>query len=197
LIIDGWAREVTPKPATRDQWGRYIKDLEQVTGVADPSALSRNDVVKWKDRLLERGDSPKTVNDSKLAAVKAVLKWAVDNGKVTVHVAQGVSVHRKAKPGKRMEGFDDKQAAAILAAAEEARSPVYRWIPLLCALSGARVAEIAQLGGEDVRETDGIWHMQIRAEAGSVKNVTSERDVPLPYLISSGFLNFAKGPASW
>jgi integrase len=93
---------------------------------------------------------------------------------------------------ERMEGFDDQQAAAILSAAEEARSPVYRWIPLLCALSGARVAEIAQLRGGDVRQTDGIWHMQIRAAAGSVKNATSERDVPLhPYLISSGFVDFA------
>ncbi len=52
----------------------------------------------------------KTINDSKLAALKAILNWAVANGRLEANVAQGVSVRQKKKPGQRMSGFSDEQA---------------------------------------------------------------------------------------
>jgi integrase len=67
-------------------------------------------------------------------------------------------------------------------------------VPLLCAASGARVAEVCQLRAEDIEQVDGHWVMHIRAEAGSLKNVNSERTVPLhPVVLQAGFLKFAKG----
>jgi integrase len=150
-------------------------------------------VIAWKEKLLDDGVSPKTINDSKLAALKAVLGWAADNELLRENPAARVAVKRARKPGEQMLGFGKEDAAAILRAAGQETSPVYRWVPLLCAASGARVAEICQLRAEDIEEVDGLWVMHIRSKAGSVKNVNSERSVPLhPRVVEAGFVEFAK-----
>ena len=155
--------------------------------------------MKWKQHLVELGNSPKTINDSKLAALKAVFRWAVDNELMPVNPATGVSVRRGKKASEKMLGFEKDEAATILKAASSETSPVYRWVPLLCAQSGARVSEVCQLRGEDIRWEGGIWFMHFRPEAGSLKNLTSERKVPLhPHVREAGFLDFVeksgKGP---
>lgn len=135
----------------------------------------------------------KTINDSKLAALKAVLCWGVDNEYLPSNPAFGVSVRRKEKAGDRMLGFSRDEAATILKAAGAATSPVYRWVPLLCAQSGARVGEVCQLRVEDIGQEDGIWYMAFSAEAGSLKTVGSERRVPLhPQVLDARFLDFVR-----
>ena len=189
--MGGWAKN--PKEATLALWRSYISEFVTFVGHDDPSAIRRQDVVAWKQKLLEDGISPKTINDSKLAALKAVLGWAADNELLRENPAARVAVKRVKKPGQRMLGFSKDEAAAILRAASQQNSPVYRWVPLLCAASGARVAEVCQLRAEDIDQVDGHWVMHIRAEAGSLKSVNSERIVPLhPVVVQTDFLKFAK-----
>ena len=65
-----------------------------------------------------------------------------------------------------------------------------RWVPWLCAYSGARVGEITQMRGSDVIKRDGTHALLITPEAGTVKN-RKARVVPLhEHLIEQGFLNF-------
>jgi integrase len=195
-LIKGWETEKIPRQATRDLWRTYIAEFINFVGHDDPRAVRRQDVVEWKQKLLADGTSAKTINDSKLAALKAILGWSVDNGLLTENAAARVSVKRAKKPGERMRGFEQTDAAAILRAAANETSAVYRWVPLLCAASGARVSEVCQLRAEDIVEVDGVWVARIRAEAGSVKNVNAERDVPLhPQLVDAGFVDFVHGRA--
>ncbi|SDR63796.1 Site-specific recombinase XerD [Rhizobiales bacterium GAS113] len=192
-LISGWAKEAQPKPATLDLWRSYLTDFIAFVGHDNAHAFRRQDVVAWKQKLLDDGNSVKTVNDSKLAALKAVLGWAVDNEHLSENAAARVSVKRGKKAGEDMLGFSKPQAATILRAAAESASPVYRWVPLLCATSGARVSEICQLRAEDIQSEDGVWLMRFRHEAGSLKNPGSQRDVPLhPRVIDAGFLDFLK-----
>ena len=44
-----------------------------------------------------------------------------------------------------------------------------RWSPVLCAFTGARVTEMAQLRREDVRQEDGRWVLRVTPDVGSVK----------------------------
>ncbi len=68
-----------------------------------------------------------------------------------------------------------------------------RWVPWLCAYSGARVNEITQLRKADVREVEGVWTIHITPEAGGVKT-NEARTVPLhEHLIEQGFLDAIKG----
>lgn len=193
-LVDGWAKEKEPKAATIQLYTTYINKFAEFVKHDDASRVTRKDVVGWKHHLLEAGDAPTTINGAKLAAVKAVFAWAVENELLRENPGSRVSVVRKAKPDERMGAFSPDEATAILAAAKKEKSPVRRWVPLLCAQSGARVAEVCQLRKEDIREENGIWFMRFTAEAGSLKNANSQRDVPLhPQVVTAGFLKFVEG----
>jgi len=192
-VFERWAKEGERAPSTTQGYRGYIKHFVETVGHKDLSQISRQDVVQWKDALVARGDAPKTINDSKLAALKAVLSWAVDNAIIPTNPATGVSVSNRRRAGNRMREFEKEEAAAIFAAAEKEISRVYRWVPALCALSGARVAEVCKLRAEDIRQEGGIHFFDINGEAGSVKNESSIRRVPLrPYLLKEGFLEFVQ-----
>lgn len=68
------------------------------------------------------------------------------------------------------------------------------WVPLIMLYSGARPAEIAQLGLDDVREDRGHWIMHITTEGDgdkSVKTAGSMRVVPIhPELVKLGLLRY-------
>ncbi len=64
-----------------------------------------------------------------------------------------------------------------------------RWVPIICAFTGARVSEITQMRKEDVRQVDGQWVVRITPDAGTVK-AGGYRDVPLhPQIIEQGGFN--------
>lgn len=68
------------------------------------------------------------------------------------------------------------------------------WVPLIMLFSGARPAEIAQLGIDDVREDRGHWIMHITTEGDGEKSVKTEgsmRVVPVhPELVKLGLLKY-------
>jgi hypothetical protein len=109
-LISGWAKEKNPRQATLDLWCTYIAEFVAFVGHDDPAAIRRQDVVAWKQKLLEDGISPKTINDSKLAALKAVLGWAADNEVLRENPAARVAVKRAKKPGEGMLGFSKEEA---------------------------------------------------------------------------------------
>lgn len=66
------------------------------------------------------------------------------------------------------------------------------WIPLLLALTGARLEEVAQLHKSDIREVDGVWCMDVNTLDGKqLKTAQSRRVVPLhSRLLALGFLEY-------
>lgn len=70
------------------------------------------------------------------------------------------------------------------------------WLPLLAAYTGARREELAGLLRGSVRQQDGIWVVEIAANAERrIKNATSKRILPLhPHLVELGLPEFAAGP---
>jgi hypothetical protein len=81
----------------------------------------------------------------------------------------------------------------VLRAALKESDGVRRWVPWLCAYSGARLSEVCQLRAEDVVQVDGVWCLKLDPEAGSLKTRSSERAIPLHRaVIDSGFLGFVQ-----
>jgi integrase len=69
-------------------------------------------------------------------------------------------------------------------------------VPWLCAYTGARVGELAQLRKEDIRRDGAHWIATITPEAGTVKT-NEARDVVLhKHLAEVGFTAFVKGASS-
>lgn len=191
-LFEGWARERKPSSKTVEEWRKHIEAFISFAKEDDARRIQRATVVAWKDSLFEAGGSPKTINDSKLAALRRTFGWGVNNEKIAANPAIGVAVDYAARLEDDMQGFSDEEARVILmAAAKEAHRPAIHWIPLLCATSGARVGEIAQLRVEDIVSGDAMSVMRISHTAGGVKNRNSVRVIPLhPAVIDAGFLQF-------
>jgi integrase len=193
-LFDAYVRE--RKIGSIDAYRLSLSQFVESVGHTDVRRFTKADVLRWKDALVRGGMPDKTINDSRLAHLKAVLNYAVDNDKLPSNLADRVSVGARGKKAdtKKMLGYDDHEAKTILAAAMAHASPVIRWVPLLCAMHGARVSEIMQLRREDVSVGSGMWSIKITPDAGPLKNKASERKIPLhPCLIKRGFLDFISG----
>lgn len=172
-IFEGWANEVRSPERTRSRWLRHIDSFIAFLGYEDAGRVTRSDVIAWKDALLEKGKTAKTINGSQLAALKAVFRWAAENERIKQNPADGVVVKAKKRAAEKMQGFSDAEARVILEAASSEKRAPYHWIPAICATSGARVSEVAQLRGVDIKREHGVMVFSISDDAGSLKNTAS------------------------
>lgn len=206
-LFDAYVRERQPKERTSVQWRRYIGRLERFLGHDDASRITKDDMVRFKDHLLTvpsettgKTLDANTVRNAYLASAKAVFQAAVDNDRLPFNPVAGVKVRAPKKARLRDPSLTDEEARLILSAslsvtysqppqpAEYAR----RWVPWICAYTGARVSEITQLRKCDVVEREGVWAIHITPEAGSVKTEEA-RWVPLhSHLIEQGFVAFVQ-----
>jgi integrase len=192
-LLQGWAAEKRPTEKTQYEWRRVIVQLTDFLGHTNAAAVTPDDLVRWKNALVEAGLRPKTIGDAKIAPVRAILGWGASNRMLPSNPAERIVIETRTKPGEKKRGFNDEEAAVVLAAAAQQSDPVRRWVPLLCAYSGARVSEVCQLRAEDVIRIDDLWALKFDPEAGSLKNEGSERAVPLHQaILDSGFLDFVK-----
>lgn len=201
-LFEGYLTENTPAPATEKAWRTNLRSLIDHLGHDDAWKVEKADLVRWKDGLLAAGKSHATISKKYFAAAKTVFGWAERQDKLPSNPAATVAISIPKKRRLREQpGLTESEAKAILAAAiraePDARSPIRgfgrRWIPWLCAYTGARVGEIAQLRKQDVfKHEEGIWCIRITPDAGSQK-ANRTREVPLhPHLIEQGFLEAIK-----
>lgn len=204
--FDSYAKEQGLKPGTASEWRAMIGNLIAFIGFDDARKLTVDDLDRWRDHLLatpsRKGTlrDPKTIKGKYLSCLRATLNWAVEKRLLKTNVASNVAVRVPRKVRLRSRDFTSVEATAILTASL-APPPVglslkqalaRRWVPWLCAYSGARVNEIGQLRGIDIARVDDIWIMSISPEAGTVKGDCA-RQVPLhPHLVEQGFLTVAR-----
>lgn len=180
---------------------RYVVGLGAFIGHDDARALTTDNVFDWRDSLLaemtNRGKLRDSVTVKKyIGAIKAMLGWAVSERRLSLNVAASVPVSTPRKPTLREKAFTAQEARTILqgtlSTPPHRTSPGYRrarrWIPWICAYTGARVNEISQLRRKDVQLIEGIWAINITPDAGTVK-AKAARLVPLhSHLIEQGFI---------
>ncbi|MDZ7893516.1 MAG: hypothetical protein U5M50_00275 [Sphingobium sp.] len=199
-IFEGYLRERQPSPATIKRWRPVMAHLVDHLGHDEPRRISADDIIGWKEALARQGASGRTIREVYLAAVKVVFAWGVENRKLDANPAAGVTVRVPKRHRPRGPSFTSAEARTILTASlardqgkiSREHALARRWIPWMCAYSGARVGEIAQMRGRDIIEVEGIWVMRITPEAGSTKSGHA-RIVPLhPHLIEQGLLKVAE-----
>lgn len=209
-LVDSWWEEAQAtgrKVSTHESYKNTMAAFVEFLKHDDATRVTKHDVVNFKDHRLKsinprtkKPISPKTVKDSDLSGLKTVFGWAVANGKLKVNPAEGITIKLGKKPKLRGKGFTDAEAKAILVKATKHRLgkesaklfAAKRWVPWLCAYSGARVGELAQLRRQDIRKEEGHWVAKITPEAGTVKT-NEARDVVLhPHLVELGFIKFVQ-----
>lgn len=200
VLFEDFAASGAAEAHTVRKWRAAIQSFVGHLGHDDASAVSRADVSKWLASLVARGLSVKTVRGTYRAAVARVFKLAHSNGQLADNPVDRVEViGPKPKQTKRKD-LSDFEAEMILRAAtgpqpEGLSAPhalARRWVPWICAYTGARVGEITQLRAGDIRQEDGVWVFHITPEAGSVKTARA-RSVPVhSHLIEQGVLKLAR-----
>jgi integrase len=169
----------------------------------DANKVTQRDISNWCDFLKhDKKLAGKTIRDKYLAAVRIIMRVGINKQHIRTDPTKDIVV-KVTKPQKlRPKGYTDAEALSIL---HQARQPfpsdgrvasgnkrVIRWLPWICAFTGARGGEVAQLRKEDLIEQDGILCIRITPLAGSVKT-SNYRLVPVhPQLIEEGLTEFIR-----
>lgn len=207
-LVEGWwteAKATGRKPSTYESYRNTMLRLIKHLGHEDASRVTPEDIISFKDaRLAEinprngKPISPKTVKGSDIAGLKVVFDWSVANRKLAANPAADVTLKLGKTKRTRGPGFTDEEALVILNHATSYQrgserpttAAAKRWVPWLCAYTGGRVGELAQLRKHDIREEAGRWILHITPDAGTVKT-DEARDVPLhAHLVEQGFIDF-------
>ena len=197
---------------TQKAWKPILVKFTEFLGRSDLSTATPAEIGNWKDLLLNGGfgtkRSKKTVRHSYLTALRTFLQYGVDSGKFKENACVGIRVARdrivQSAPEDGQRDLSDEHAYLILSEAlrpsDDRTSPLFaaakRWVPWICAYTGARVNEVKQVRRMDFWPetfTQGeVWVMRITPDAGPVKGGKA-RDVVLhPHLVEQGFIDFVK-----
>lgn len=203
-LFNRWKAETKPAASTTSTWQGYVKQfaafLKKTPATLDPRTVTDVDALNWKDDMLAKGRQ--AIRVGPLAALKRLYRYGMENAAtsgITANPFENVKVSQKKAAGTGRLPFSNDDVKLILSAARKETLPYLRWVPWLCANSGARVGEIVQLWGAMIVKEDGIPCMKISVapDGGDLKNQGSERSVPIhPALIADGFLAFVESKGS-
>ncbi|MFZ5770525.1 MAG: tyrosine-type recombinase/integrase [Thermodesulfobacteriota bacterium] len=149
LVLDFlkyYEREVA-QTTMRDARSVFSRHLVGFFGLYQPLALSIALVNQYKNKRLDEGVKPKTIN-KELSLLSSLIKWAAREGH-----CQPLAFALPLYPQKRIlaepkHPLTRRQATAIYQAIE----PAYRLIYLLMVDAGLRIREALQLRAEDINE---------------------------------------------
>jgi integrase len=191
-------------PRTVGDFRQKIEALISFLGHEDARKVTPENIADWCDDLrYEKNVGARTVSQKYLACVKLIFAVAVEKRKLKENPAKDMKV-RFSKPTKsRPKGFTDDEAKAILSAAlkdpqcfgrrSTENKRAIRWVPWICAFTGARVTEIAQLRTEDLLVEHGVLCLRITPEAGSVKTGNYRLAPVHPQLLELGLRELVLG----
>lgn len=194
-LISRWAKETAPDARWLYQSRLSMKRFAALVelGHDDATRVTTDDVIRFKEKLDEKGLKPPTINRY-LSEIKGPFGWAFKNKKIGVDPGKGVVFARKTRVKSKRRGYTDDQARAILMAARDEDKPYRRWLPWVCAFGGMRLDEVAGRDVADIEKIGSYYVVNIpepEDDDGSVrvKNDGSVRKVPIhPVVIREGFI---------
>jgi integrase len=204
-LYEAWAAARKPASATINRWNAVFDDLEAAFSGPNAQLLTDDTAQAWAVGKVTDERSAATVKDVWVNAAATVYRWGKDQRLIghNPFAAVKVTVPRKVR-NRENDAFTAEEAQIILRAATAVQdtkrlfNATKRWVPWLCAYSGARAGEMTQLRGADVQRRGEFYVMRLLPEAGSIKT-REARTVPLhEHLIEQGFIEFVeargKGP---
>lgn len=199
-LYERFAATGTANPKTVVKWRPCVAALVRFLGHDDARRVERADINRWVEALIARGLAKKTVTGGYLPPIRLTFAIAHEDGAITTNPASGINVRAPKAVKLRERDLTDDEASTILRAALGAQPPkldskhalARRWVPWLCAYTGARVGEMTQLRAKDIRQEQGVWVLHVTPEAGSIKT-NEARSIPLhSHLIEQGILELAR-----
>ena len=198
-----WLRECVRRENTQSSYLAAMKLFQSHCGAA-PHEVTRNQVLEFRDFLLEQGLHPNTVAN-KIGFVGTLISAGRNSSQYANHLLHNpfekiqIKRPKRGKAGTKRLPFNDKELKQIFG------SPIYSerhrpaggageaaaWMPAIAFLTGARLEEIALLRRRQFH-VDAHGNHYIHTEDGKNEN-SADRDVPIhPDLIDAGLLDYVK-----
>ncbi|MGV3576620.1 MAG: DUF6538 domain-containing protein [Devosia sp.] len=199
-------RTQSKKEATYVSYRGYLGKFRDFIGHEIAAEVTKSDVRRWRDHLIDQGLATKTINDQYLASLKSTLAHGVKEFDLPFNAADRIRDGRTGPPPEA-KGYTLDEARTILEAtfrgSQKNLSVPYQraifWVPWICAYTGLRVSEITQFQGRNLKEKDGIPYMMITPEDGSTKGDNAWTTGIHPHLVELGLLDMFRaigdGPA--
>ncbi len=184
---------------TAKRWRPKIVAFTDWLGHRDLAKATTDDGYRWMDHLIEKGFARKSIRDVWIASLSATAGFMCERRKLTQNPFRGIKV-RDVRDSKLDDekGFTAEQTKKILTATLATPSHLIsiemraarRWVPWVCAYSGARVSEITSLLPDDVVQKDGVWCIVIKPE---LEKTEKHRTVPIHgHILEQGFLGYVE-----
>jgi integrase len=228
-LFEKWCRFQSVATKTAIDFETQIKRFCELVGDLPVDEVTSRDIIYFRDEVeklpvrmthqqrkmgtrelissLEGRDDiprlrPQTVKNKSLAAISAVLGFAVRERILTENVAQRIGVRKPKDHEKEVKGlfFSSDRLQMIVG------SPVFSdglrplggageaafWVPMICMFTGARLTEVCGLEIADIGRETGIDYFFIRHnKTRDLKSDTTIRKIPIhSKLLEWGFLEY-------
>ena len=198
-LFEQWAKERGAAAGTVENWRYFFRKMEVHFKDRSAASITPTEAQQWIKGLISPSRKARTVYNTWLRASRTIFNWAVEHGLVPSNPFANVkiTVPKQIRLRETPAFYPEEQRLILTAALKVADTgtpdaAARRWVPWLCAYTGARVGEITQMRGSDVIQRDGTHALRITPEAGTVKN-RKARIIPFhEHIIEQGFLEFAE-----
>lgn len=192
--------------------------------------INKTDARAIKEKMARlpknRNKSPRTkglsldamlgMKDVPLAAVRTLngymshfqsfFKWAMEQGYVEANIFEGLRFKvNKRVAVARKDAFSTEQLQTIYKHLTDnpdglVKKDSHKWVSLIAMFTGARLNEVAQLGGTDLQLHDGVWCLSFTTDGDDankrLKNEASRRLVPVhSVLLEQGLQDICEAAA--
>lgn len=120
-VFENYLAEQRVAPATEKAWRPVINNLIDFLGFDDIRRIERQSLIDWKNKLIQEPNSQgarrssRTVRETYIAAIRAVLEYAVGEGIIETNVAATVKVAVPRKVSNRTDrGFTMAELANFI-----------------------------------------------------------------------------------
>ncbi len=186
--------------STEKEHRTTFAQLLNFLGDKDAGAVDRQDARRLLTSLKQlRSHQGKPYScaaiNKKLGLLSSLYKWAAQEHLVDKNPFQGLQL-KDTRRDDQKKGIYSNQELQQLFASEifviNTRKPSRYWIPLICAYSGCRIGEAAQLRIDSFKIIDDVWCMEFDATM-RLKTPNAQRLVPLhDELLRLGLLCFVE-----
>ena len=195
-LFKEWVGERKPARSSVESWRYVFAEMTKHFKDRTAASISPNEAQDWIRSLTDKR-APSTVRRNWITASKTIFGWAFEHKRIPQNPFAQVKITvPKKRRLRETQAFLPDEWRTILRASlaiTELNTPddaARRWVPWLCAYTGARPGEMTQLRGSDLVERDGVHGLLITPDAGAVKG-DKARVVPIHEdLIAQGFLTF-------
>lgn len=182
--------------ATESKFRRAATEYAEFVGSENAAQITAKDVDGWKQEMLEAEELSNNTIGQRLQNLRTVVEWGRQQG-LGEFFPEGnpltlVTLPRHQPIPSEEKTFRLNEAQKVLRMARKQSKPDLRWLPWMCAYSGARINEVGQLVPNDFFKVGEDWFYKITTMGKrNVKNEHSARQVPVhPDLIAEGLLEF-------